>query len=105
MKLASIYARDGALIVCGVSQTVDGVWVANDHCVALPGDCSDLVLATSIRAALLSSAQEIPHPSDFKTILAPLRTLRSSFCSTSLWDCCQTGPRFTRQKSMMSPTR
>ena len=35
----------------------------------------------------------------------PLRALRSSFCTTSLWLCGQYQPDLSRQPSTMSPTR
>lgn len=72
MRCATVYLRNEDLIVHAMSRTTDGVWILTQPCGRLPADVANELLGRASRKALNASQSRVPHPTDFKEVVAPL---------------------------------
>ena len=71
MRIASIYKLKDRILVHADSRTTDGVWVAAAPFLSLPLDSNPDDIGDAIAKALASSADNIPHPTDWRAVAAP----------------------------------
>ena len=55
-----------------MSKTAAGVWIGTPPFVHIDDDVSPWELGTAVADALFASKSEVPHPTDWKGLLAPL---------------------------------
>jgi hypothetical protein len=74
MQNATIYLREDSFYIGSNSQTVDGAWIANARLHRIATN-DDRLLGEMTIDALAHSCTGVPHPTDFKALVAPLLTI------------------------------
>jgi hypothetical protein len=62
MKRVAVYLRKGALLISPMSQTTDGVWIAENTCLQLDVAASVAEKGVAVQRALEQSREMVPHP-------------------------------------------
>ncbi len=88
MKKATVYQLRGKYLVHASSRTTDGVWIVWEPMLAVQANDAAGELGLAIEAALDGSRSGVPHPQDWKAVLAPLLALGgvrswSAFCRSA----------------------
>lgn len=72
MKKAVIYQRKKAYFVRAQSETVTGLWIESEPTIVVASDATPTEIGTAITAALDGARSGVPHPTDWKAVVAPL---------------------------------
>jgi hypothetical protein len=72
MKAATVYRRAGCIYIHTSSKTTAGVWIATPPFIKLEAGATSSDLGKSVILALGGSQPQVPHPTQWRDILAPL---------------------------------
>lgn len=72
MKSATVYSRLGRFYVHASSRTTAGVWIATPPFIQVEAGATSSDLGRSVFQALSSSQSEVPHPTKWSSLMAPL---------------------------------
>jgi hypothetical protein len=71
MKAATAYERKGQVYIHSLSKTVTGMWIFSEPVLMHPVEDTDRI-GQSLRIALDSMKENVPHPTNWGTLTAPL---------------------------------
>lgn len=71
-KCSAVYARQNQHFVVSQSKTTDGLWIVSAPITAISRSAGDAELGSLVKEALDRSSEGVPHPSNWKNVLAPL---------------------------------
>jgi hypothetical protein len=72
MKAATVYKRGNRIYIHASSKTTAGVWIATPPFIQVEADVSASDLGKFVVDALCASQLDVPHPTKWSGVLAPL---------------------------------
>jgi hypothetical protein len=72
MGQAAVFFRRDNVVVHSQHQTIAGVWIAGEPAFCIRRDDLTTNLVGAVRDAVGNSLEAVPHPTDWKRLLAPI---------------------------------